>query len=415
MDRPRETSLLILSDMHFGSFSEFADVPGVQAIPENPRMDATPVTQKLVGSVRKAGIRIDGILVTGDLTSKARPSEFYECIAAVNEVRHSLGVEEKSVLYTFGNHDTDWVISRLADATDQRPSDHRYKDVAASVGAAFTNPNPDMSSGPVLGSGVIEYPTYRVIIANTGYYSTHDQQTKQGKLGRKQYDWLSLQLQQRFDKSRWTILMLHHHPFNYSYPSHATDISCLDEGAELVDMIGQSDVDLVCHGHRHHPKHFTVLQNGWLHPVTFFCAGSVAVDAQHRSNGKIPNLYHVITLQTREPTGAAVGVIRSFEFSISKEWIPTTYSNVVPLDPVQKFGSCATESAQRALIEHMLNDLLEASDSNYCELPTFGNLPVDLQCMPLLMLNKAISEIADILMCRVIGKYDDEVVLQRRN
>ena len=75
--------------------------------------------------------------------------------------------------------------------------------------------------------------------------------------------------------------MLHHHPFNYPYPTLGRDISLLDEGAELLDISGKAGINLICHGHRHHPKAHNEQRDDWKNAITFICAGSFSVNAAH--------------------------------------------------------------------------------------------------------------------------------------
>ncbi len=81
---------------------------------------------------------------------------------------------------------------------------------------------------------------------------------------------------------------MHHHPFNYPFPTISEDISQIKEGVEFIELAEKNGVDFVIHGHRHHPKVKTVLPEGYA-PITYFCAGSPSVNAEHRSNGEIPN------------------------------------------------------------------------------------------------------------------------------
>ena len=107
-------SFLILSDIHFGSMSEHVSLAPTSQPPSRSVTNAKDILVSLIDTL--TGKNLECILVSGDLTSRAAPSEFLGCVDAVNRIARSLGVSDDSVYYTFGNHDTNWRISDLAKA-----------------------------------------------------------------------------------------------------------------------------------------------------------------------------------------------------------------------------------------------------------------------------------------------------------
>lgn len=268
--------------------------------------------------------------------------------------------------------------------------------------------------GPIPGSGVYCRDKYVVYILNSGYYSTYCQIYSHGKLGKEQYDWLRDILPRYKSIAKWHILMLHHHPFKYSFPNLTEDISCLEEGSELVDIIGNSQIDLVCHGHRHHPTLFTQMRDNWESPITFFCAGSLSVHEKHREHGRIPNLFHLINLQNREDSEnqAATGTVKSFEYLPMKGWIPLNDSLFVPLDPKQFFGSINSLDEKERSASTIITDLLRGNTVTYVELPKHHDLPLSLKCMPLKDLNSLIKKIVSQTgKYKIMGKYPDNDII----
>ena len=220
----------------------------------------------MVGTL--TGKQFNGLFVLGDITSVGAPAEFVGCSKVVHEIANQLKINRNNVMFSYGNHDVNWHISKLADLEEK---DSLYLNVAASTGAIFCKNQDFCDAHDIPGTGVFIREDFVVFVANSGYYSTHNQEYSHGKLGPEQLAWLRGAIDKHSSASKWNILVLHHHPFNYPYPTAVEDISCLTEGAELVDLIGQSKIDIVCHGHRHHAKLHTAWQTGWVYPKQFFC------------------------------------------------------------------------------------------------------------------------------------------------
>ena len=407
------TVLLILSDIHFGKLAVSREFATEADPPAHEISNAVSMKASLI--YRAKQLKPDAILVTGDLTSIASPAEFAGSVQIVNEIAQALGVRPKNIFYTFGNHDINWRISGLGTANEKFKEDPGYGSIAGRMpGLLVENKQCDVA-GPVPGSGIFRRPHFEIVIANTGFHCVHDQAFPHGRLGPEQLEWLRSQLPDERDRAKWLILMLHHHPFNYPYPTPGTDISTLEEGSELVDLIGKTGVDIVCHGHRHHPNIYCEMRDGWVAPVTFFCAGSVAVAEHHRNKGEIPNLFHVVLLENRSSQGAAVGRIESFEYSSGQGWIPARRSPCLPLDPSQRFGSCSTSSDRNESGTSLLRERLGTSQSEWVDLPGFGDLPLPLQCMPASDLKQLLASCAQTLDCSIVGNYPETVYLKRKS
>ena len=397
----RRTSLLLLSDIHFGKYADSPDFVNDPSILQHQLRCSVPMKQALIDKLK--GEAFDGILVLGDITSVGSPSEFVGCTKVLKEIGDALGISPNKIFHSFGNHDLDWSISKLADGKE----DDLYHKVAASVGSLFVDVNTNLqTNGPLPGSGYYETEKYCLYILNSGYFSVHNQVYKHGRLGKEQMDWLK-KIMASADTRKWRIVMLHHHPFNYPYPTPIEDISCIQEGADLVELMGDKGIDIVCHGHRHHPRLHTELKSEWHSPITFISAGSLSVNPMFRNKGEIPNCFHILHLEERV-NEAAIGELHTFKYSSSEGWIPARYEPSLPLDDVRKFGILSTRveriSAARKVIEE--ND-------QKCELPIKSNLSEALQCTSLSELNSVFEQAAIDLGGKKIGKYPNEVMVIR--
>ena len=118
------------------------------------------------------------------------------------------------------------------------------------------------------------------------------------------------------------------------------------EGAEFVELAEKEGVDFVIHGHRHHPKVKTYLASG-RSPITFFCAGSLAVNAHHRSNGDIPNTVHFIDIDKEKD----YFVLYNYSYTGPEGWKKTHNTKVTPLDDVMKVGKIYGEEYCREVLQ----------------------------------------------------------------
>jgi len=398
-------SFLILSDIHFGSDADSNDF-AVTPLP-NEMSNAMSMKQSLINTLKNENL--DGILVCGDLTSKGLPTEFAKCKEAINGIAEELKIHTENIFFTFGNHDVNWDISSLKD----RHKDDLFLEVAASVGGLFIKnkiENPKMV-GPVVGTGVCERSHFNVYIANSSLYSIHDQKYQHGKLGSVQFEWLKQQLEKTKDESKWHIFLMHHHLVNHPYPFPTEDVSCVEEGADLKNLLGKFNVDVLCHGHRHHPYVKTEFVDGWKAPVTILCAGSLSVNSKERNKGMIPNLFHILTLENRDSTSnAAIGTVKTYEY-IAEGWV-FLRSQIGPLDSYKKFGSLAGKGEKESSVKVLFDTAIKKNAEN-CELPNFKDLDLGLQCMSREELNKLIFKVASESNFRVIGKYPESVYIIR--
>ncbi len=186
-----------------------------------------------------------------------------------------------------------------------------------------------------------------MFVLNSGWCCTRDQAFSHGKLDEDQFEWFASSLINYDKDNRWKIVLMHHHPFNYTFPVPIVDISTLEEGSRFLDIMGEKGIHLVLHGHRHHPRAETFQKNGWPHPVTFICAGSLAVNSAHRSSGEIPNTLHIIEL-SQSP---GVLTLYNYQYTSAEGWIPIRNNcPETPLDAEMMLGKLFNEEERNQAI-----------------------------------------------------------------
>jgi 3',5'-cyclic AMP phosphodiesterase CpdA len=402
------TKIALISDIHFGKFSRTNDfiVPGEKLI--STSLGEKSLKEDLIRQMKVEDIEY--IVVTGDLTSIGSPSEFNYCKIALEEIADKVGIDKEKIIVGLGNHDIDWNISKLSSNHEcqeekirQEISDN-YLSVAGSVADHwFQYDNKYKHTGPAPFSGVVEFDSIIYFVLNSGWLCSEKDAIKQGKLDVKQLKWIGEVLEQYKDSSKWKILILHHHPFSYPYPKPSSDHSVLKEGPELNDIIGKYGVNIVCHGHRHHPRVKNELENGWANPITFISSGSLSVNVEHRSE-EIPNLFHVIELEKDKSF-----YLRSYKFSSLSGWVNVTENtNHTPIDFEMFFQKPIEQSVLNGFVENLC---LFEENNNQKELPPWKELPNELKSMKIESLNQLISEECKTRNIKMFGKYPDKEIV----
>ena len=333
--------IALISDIHYGEFSRTAEF----AVPGEPIKDENVGGESLKDSTIKLlkENQVEYLCVAGDLTSKGSPQEFTFCEKLIVEIADAINIPREKILLGLGNHDVDWKISSLYNTFDSTKSGfpleqvkEKYRKIAAHAAMLNIETIPaSQNCGPAPYSGVFENECFVMFVLNTGWYCTDDQIFSHGKLDKKQLMWFEAEAKKHKSTHKWKIILMHHHPKSYSYHVPSVDISALEEGSELLEIAGENGIDLILHGHRHHPRAETTIMTGWKKPITFICAGSFAVNASHRSGGEIPNTIHIIELT------AETGVLNlyNYQYAQAKGWIPiNNNSQEIPLDHKMRLG-----------------------------------------------------------------------------
>lgn len=397
------TKIALISDIHFGEFSrtiEFS-VPGQPIKDENSGGES--LKQCTIELLKKESV--DYLCVAGDLTSKGSPQEFVYCEKLLLEIADAIGISKERILLGLGNHDIDWNICKLYSSftktTPEFPLDlvrDKYRRIASQASVVNLENIPRYQlPGPAPFSGIFEDDGFIMFVLNTGWYCTDEQAFSHGKLDQTQMDWFEEKAREYKSSAKWKIVLMHHHPYSYSFHVPCVDISMLEEGSRLIEIAGDNGIDLILHGHRHHPKVATSQNASWKKPLTCICAGSFAVNASHRSGGEIPNTIHIIELTDE------IGVLNllNYQYSQAEGWIPIiNNSPITPLDHKMKLG--------KIFSEEQINEAIQKLPSN--QTLSWENLDECLKFMTFSSLNGRIDKQFNNTLKR-IGSFPAEVVL----
>lgn len=367
----------VISDIHFGkaSCTSAFSVPGENFYEGDTgyEMFESDLVQYLKDE------KVSLLLVAGDLTSVASPQEFYYCEKKILSIAQRVGIPNENVVCCMGNHDVDWNISNLSNLqlseglseNDINLIKNRYQMIASYAAECnlrkFLLPE---VHGPVPFSGVVERNEIVIFVLNTGFLCSREQPYPHGKLSNDQLDWFRTVAEKYENKNDYTkIVLLHHHPIQYAYPIPTEDPSMLAEASELLEIAGKYGIHLIIHGHRHHPRAQTLSAgNNWKNPITFLCAGSLAVNSKERAYGTIPNTFHIIDLQN----APEFFILHNYEYNPARGWIRTYDSREqVPLDGEMYLGKLFSPEDRDSAVQTLIASCngKEPLLLRYCDLP----------------------------------------------
>lgn len=396
-------NVALISDIHFGKSSRTKElaVEGDQIKDET--VGGKSLVDGLINLFKEKEVKY--LFIAGDLTSEGSPQEFSYCQNKILEIAEKSNISTKNIICGLGNHDIDWKITRLSDAEDIKYSDeikkiieNGYQLIASNAAVhlldnTFQPPN----KGPAPFSGVFECEDFISIVLNTVWCCNHSDKIPHGQLSDDQLKWFE-NIAQKYDEDpRIKILLMHHHPFNYSYPNTSLDTSAIKEGSELQNIAGKYGINMVMHGHRHHPIAITRKENGWKVPIVFMCAGSLSVNTEQRNFGDIPNTVHIINLDK----APSYFILYNYKYTSTEGWQPiTVYSRSTPLEEEMWLGRIVDDAEINA-------EILKYQEGNV-EL-RWDELPEVLKCISNTKLNQKFKEI--LKGKKIFGEFPNDVYI----
>ena len=382
--------IALISDIHYGALSTTTDF----AIEGEPLkigsiQNEKSLYQGLVDVLREE--QPDYLFVAGDITSSGSPLEFKYCQQKILELGQGSNIKEENIIYCLGNHDIDWRITKLVDEYKSNPDinyshedmtyiNENYNKLAYSWPKSenmISQYYSDEYELPL--TGAIEKDDCIVFVLNSGHLCTNDQKYKHGCLSASQFDWFKNTIKKYEQSDKAKFVLLHHHPCNYPYPITGLDISMLEEGGELIQLCGESGIDLILHGHRHHPKAITKYETNWKRHVTYVCSGSLSVNASHRLHGSIPNMFHIIEYERYDKI-----VLKNYLYSPATGWsLIKENCPETPVDGVMFLGKVVTDEVAINLLKNLPKN----------ESIKYRSLSDELRYISLNKLNELVGEI----------------------
>ncbi len=405
--------LAILSDLHIGRGARCADLcpPDDRSSMPNENFQSRFLSfleDQLLPSA------IDYVIVPGDLTSRAQPTEVKHAVEFILSVCSTLRVPQDRVLWVPGNHDVDWSVFDPADTTGYRKA-QRYGPLSAQVLGLprLGPPNSSLLTDPFF--LVKEYPDLLFVGYNSAHHDAPDNALHHGLVTVHHLHALERALSavpRRLEQIR--LFVVHHHPQLYNEPlQDMQDFSAMQNAESLVDFLHRQSFDFVAHGHRHFPR-FKMVSHDSAAPIPVLCSGSLSVALDTRWAGAVTNQFHVVEFHQRDGAQMVVtGRVKSWAFTSARGWEPSKekYTGISHTEP---FGPHVVPAALYSIVHPVVMGLV--NDVNHCDWASVLDRvrTPDLRYLRPRLVMEVLSRIASQEKLRILGDLDDGLFLVRQ-
>lgn len=235
---------------------------------------------------------IDHLVLTGDLAHNARDEEF-------TAIREALGEYAQPGFLTVvpGNHDLSYGPSGRKGAREKCPRKLRR------LVHHFPELFPATYPSELGRAKKLLFPFVRVVgdgrIVLIGLDTTGRLTKKAGPLNsfgtisRPQMRELRELLKHPWVQDRIKIVVMHHHPVIVPVATMFDSFKHLFQSKQLLDLLYESHVDLILHGHKHHP--FCWQSHTFRdHDLTVICAGPPDAYANGQKADLVYNIYSIV-------------------------------------------------------------------------------------------------------------------------
>lgn len=267
--------------------------------------------ESLLEVINSEPLRAKFLLCPGDFTDQSDKQGFFSGWSYVTEISRALKCEE--ILATIGNHDID--------------SRHTYSsysfDIPKKIKQKFPL-SPDLI-GTFWSKGFtfIENDDYQILIINSTHFHTHfekdnpiDNPAIKGKVDPAQLEEIREYLLANDTPDKIKIALCHHHPVKHSRLALG-EHDDIENGADLLKILGEFRFDLIIHGHKHDPwLRYCPTDSGYQIPI--LSSGSFSATNQILYTTKL-NYFHLIDI-TKSGTSPAFGIVTTWTFRSKMGW-----------------------------------------------------------------------------------------------
>lgn len=340
--------IAVISDLHIGAVARSSEL--------NPHAAGTPdgFLDSFEAFVRKSNIRADMLIVPGDISDQAHPSEYRLATDVIKRVADSLEISHDKVYPVLGNHDLNWALIRAIENDDNFGAELRFEPVRRSdwLHARLTSGiDETQTESPYL--CIDETEEVYLVRYNSAEADLPNVRPHRGAIQQEHLEFLQERLRMAPPpEGKICLFLTHHHPQIYSDPiPNYPDFSALVNAENLLDVLREFKFDIVVHGHKHVPKFTSSIQAG-RRALSILCAGSFSRSIDTAWTGLVTNQFHLIDTAGRDATtGYLRGEIRSWAYQ-PRSWVPSNrqWSGIKHRSPFGAYQSHAELMARVAAI-----------------------------------------------------------------
>lgn len=228
---------------------------------------------------------VDILICPGDLTHQSSKQGMLTAWSYLNEIAGIFNAED--IYATLGNHDID---SRL------NYSQYSFT-IPKGIKQDFPLKENEIGTFWEKGYTFIEKNDFQLLILNSTHYHTHasgvDNQHVKGFIAPGTINEIESYLE-RNKNEKIKIMLCHHHPVQHSRDGLGS-YDFIENGEELVNILGKFNFDLIIHGHKHDPifREYSTTE-GYKIPI--LSAGSFSAVGQQQYINKF-NYFHIVEFQ----------------------------------------------------------------------------------------------------------------------
>jgi predicted phosphodiesterase len=401
--------IAVLSDIHVGPAARSADLTPAWL----RRSDEPGFIDTFVEFARTQLGKVDALLIAGDITDQADPTEFQLASKVVEEVAASFGLSWSDIYFVPGNHDSNWKLVRsFPHDTTSFSRHHRYSPFLFGefpFAERLRQGMGDMCKAPFF--SVWNSPRLLVVGFNS---SSEDGPAAAPHFGIAPSDSIeeleTVLKSYPYKPSQVRLLLVHHHLMDLPSPvPFVPDFSQMQNATSLLELLLANKFDIAVHGHRHLPSF-----RPWVDPanrqIVVLGAGSFSAKLDTTYSGRVGNQFHLIEVNGRDTgSGSVFGHVNTWSYSIGRAWEAGASST--GLEFVEGFGPYVRPDELVRVAGDEIRKFLAGAET-YLAVDALTNAAPSLTKVSSAALDNALAEACAATDTRVIGSPPDRVIVR---
>tara|TARA_R110000851_G_scaffold77514_3_gene170531 strand:+ start:13720 stop:14937 length:1218 start_codon:yes stop_codon:yes gene_type:complete len=328
--------ILVISDLHIGEVVRPKDLcpyPECAKLKEDENMVSSFI------NICKENILNSGdfdyLVIPGDITNLSNLIEYEFGENLLNKIISELAIPLNKVIFVPGNHDIDWsILNGIPEEEKLLRSIHKYNTLKDKRHLFSSLAGNELITDPYI--KVWQFPELIFVGFNSSWHDDSQKNDHYGFISEEQLTKLRKVLEELPDKVP-RIFIVHHHLIQLkNIVPEWIDLSAMQNGQDLFNLLSEYSVNFLIHGHRHVP-HFTSLQTHNFNHINLLCAGSFTREIPSKIAGIVSNNFHIIQFDEFTEMQSK-GKIFSYSYNNRNDWVESK-SDKHQIDFINPFGN----------------------------------------------------------------------------
>lgn len=331
--------ILVISDLHIGDVvrtKELCPYPESADLKNDEKLVDTFI-EICIESIKNSG-DFDYLVIPGDITNLSNLIEYKFGEIFLNKISRGLNIPLNKVIFVPGNHDIDWsVLNGIHDDEKKLRSSHKYNTLKDERHSFSKLTGVELMEDPYI--KVWEFNDIVFVGFNSSWHDDSQKENHYGLISEKQLDELRKKLES-LPSNLPRVFIVHHHLLQLkNIIPDWIDLSTMQNGQDLFNLLSEFSINFLIHGHRHVPN-FSCFKNGSFNHINLLCAGSFSREIPGEIAGLVTNNFHIVDFENFDDLKSK-GKVFSYAYDSRKHWIECK-TDKHQIDFVNPFGN--TES-----------------------------------------------------------------------